>query len=257
MIKAYSPELIVHPYLFESATVIDDNDRASTSGRRELADRAVDRVSEWLPKLSCLVVGPGLGRDPLVLLQAELVMAKALEMRVPLVVDADGLWIWSNSDTFDAEPFKPKSQAVVLTPNAVELRRLERRYGENLSASLGREVVVVEKGAMDRVCAGDGPPVVVSEGGSPRRCGGQGDVLAGCIGTFLSWAAAGASGSSGEGEDSEAAEISRDAKVASAFAGSLLTREASRAAFEERGRSMVCGDVVEEVGPAFSRLFEA
>ena len=61
----------------------------------------------------------------------------------------------------------------------------------------------------------------------------------------------------GEGEDSEAAEISRDAKVASAFAGSLLTREASRAAFEERGRSMVCGDVVEEVGPAFSRLFEA
>ena len=78
MIKAYSPELIVHPYLFESATVIDDNDRASTSGRRELADRAVDRVSEWLPKLSCLVVGPGLGRDPLVLLQAELVMAAGL-----------------------------------------------------------------------------------------------------------------------------------------------------------------------------------
>ena len=126
-----------------------------------------------------------------------------------------------------------------------------------LPFSAGGEVVVVEKGAMDRVCAGDGPPVVVSEGGSPRRCGGQGDVLAGCIGTFLSWAAAGAAGSSGEGEDSEAAEISRDAKVASAFAGSLLTREASRAAFEERGRSMVCGDVVEEVGPAFSRLFEA
>ncbi|EDM08824.1 similar to RIKEN cDNA 0710008K08 (predicted), isoform CRA_b [Rattus norvegicus] len=47
VIKSYSPELIVHP-------VLDSSD-------------AVEEVEKWLPRLHALVVGPGLGRDDLLL----------------------------------------------------------------------------------------------------------------------------------------------------------------------------------------------
>lgn len=47
MIKSYSPELIVHP-------VLDSPD-------------AVREVEKWLPRLHALVVGPGLGRDDVLL----------------------------------------------------------------------------------------------------------------------------------------------------------------------------------------------
>lgn len=47
-------------------------------------------------------------------------------------------------------------------------------------------VCIIQKGAIDQ-CS-DGEQVIGNdEFGSPRRCGGQGDVLAGCIGTFASW----------------------------------------------------------------------
>ncbi|XP_073877520.1 ATP-dependent (S)-NAD(P)H-hydrate dehydratase isoform X16 [Macaca fascicularis] len=47
VIKAYSPELIVHPVLDSPS--------------------AVDEVEKWLPRLHALVVGPGLGRDDVLL----------------------------------------------------------------------------------------------------------------------------------------------------------------------------------------------
>lgn len=68
-------------------------------------------------------------------------------------------------------------------------------------------VTIVQKGQTDKISDGNtgkgwlhsgwlfsllmhSVPVVVecTEEGSPRRCGGQGDITSGSIGTFLSWA---------------------------------------------------------------------
>ena len=251
VIKTFSPELIVHPYLREQSE--DDSGDPSAN-----ASTAVQRVEEWLPRLSCLIVGPGLGRDPLVMRVAERIMHKACELNIPMVVDADGLWIW-NQDSFDPAPFRATDRTVVLTPNAIEARRLEARYGSsgagNLSESLGGSIVVVRKGPTDEIL--EGPSVLPNDSeGCLRRCGGQGDILAGCIATFLSWGATSTPG--GEEEEDARSPSAIEAahwKSLAAYAGSRVTREAARRAFCAHGRAMVSTDLVEEIGPAFSAIF--
>ena len=74
------------------------------------------------------------------------------------------------------------------------MRRRSRFYGVvgltllcGSKCSLGR-VTVVKKGTEDVISDGTDSPVArCSEAACMRRCGGQGDVLAGCIATYLSW----------------------------------------------------------------------
>ena len=49
--------------------------------------RAVNNVSVWLPKLTALVVGPGMGRDPLMLECASMIITEAKKLEIPLVLD--------------------------------------------------------------------------------------------------------------------------------------------------------------------------
>jgi ATP-dependent NAD(P)H-hydrate dehydratase len=58
VIKGYSPELIVHPYLPAAGDAPVD---------AELRQRAVAAIESWLDRFDAVVVGPGLGRDPLTL----------------------------------------------------------------------------------------------------------------------------------------------------------------------------------------------
>ncbi len=60
VIKSYSPELIVHPYLPEGEAQRAEHE----SGGVRVAAEAIRR---WLPRFDAVVVGPGLGRDPAVL----------------------------------------------------------------------------------------------------------------------------------------------------------------------------------------------
>lgn len=117
----------------------------------------------------------------------------------------------------------------VLTPNADEWERLEK-------LDLGAGLCVLKKGEADRVVftgTGGVPAAEVTGGGSPRRCGGTGDVLAGAVGTFLAWAAAG--GHLGAERDPAGA------LVAAACGGALLVRSAARAARAQRCRDRVRG----------------
>lgn len=60
-IKSYSPELIVHPLL-----------AGAKSG--EPKDEIIRGVGEWIPRIDGLLVGPGLGRDPMIVeVAAELI----------------------------------------------------------------------------------------------------------------------------------------------------------------------------------------
>lgn len=127
---------------------------------------------------------------------------------------------------------------------------------------------------------------------SRRRCGGQGDVLAGAVATFLAWgsssgevmaavladvaaeeAAAGrrtggaeeagvthaaAAVAAAEGGSSLAALSSRDTACvtsAAALGGCAVTRLAAARAFAKHKRSMVTTDIIPELGPVMEELF--
>lgn len=263
----------MHPYLYEEGDV-----DVETDNRADLKKLAISKTSKWLEKLSCVVVGPGLGRDPLVLETATELMRLASHSGVPVVVDADGLWIWQQ-EVFD-KSWLCYLYPVVLTPNAVEMQRLLKRYGitnlgdrPHLAQGLLNEflgdVTIVEKGRQDlihgyshtkvnhvaRVSESRMCSISASNESGLKRCGGQGDILSGCIATFFSWGnAVHPLGNSLLWLDETTEEALSWSSIA-CHAACYLTREASRRAFGKHGRSMVCTDIIGEIGPAFSDVF--
>ena len=289
VIKAYSPELIVHPYLVEST---DLDDRGSDAHARA-ARSSFERVRAWLSRVDAIVVGPGLGRDDVILETARMIIEEARALGKPIVVDADGMYLVTRAP----DAVRGYSRAT-LTPNANELARLaagvveernaeernaeernaeernaeernaeERNAASGGNASLGVLVserlggaTVVCKGAADEACVANGGRATVRTvdvRGSNRRCGGQGDVLAGTVAVFQAWRAAAdaeAAKVERDGEDDENdAEAEAEAAAEAAAAACSVVRLAAREAFAKRGRSMVTGDLIEELGGVMER----
>ncbi|CDY59025.1 BnaCnng34130D [Brassica napus] len=112
-------------------------------------------------------------------------MLLAKKFNVPFVVDGDGLFLVTNSiDLVKSYPL------AVLTPNVNEYKRLVQKVlncevdeekAEDQLRSLAKQiggVTILRKGKTDLISNGE---IVksVSIYGSPRRCGGQGDILSG------------------------------------------------------------------------------
>ena len=60
---------------------------------------------------------------------------------------------------------------------------------ESLASKIAHElgdIVILQKGAKDIISNGIRTEIVDTEGGL-KRCGGQGDILSGNLGTFLAW----------------------------------------------------------------------
>eukprot|EP00933_Yihiella_yeosuensis_P050462 TRINITY_DN48248_c0_g1_i1.p1 TRINITY_DN48248_c0_g1~~TRINITY_DN48248_c0_g1_i1.p1 ORF type:complete len:379 (+),score=49.50 TRINITY_DN48248_c0_g1_i1:43-1137(+) len=238
-IKTYSPELMVTP--------VYSNVHFNA-----------DRILENLPRLHAVVIGCGLGRQPAVFEGLGTIIAKARELGVPLVFDADGLQLIAQTPSLITG-----YDRVLLTPNIMEFKRLLAAVGTEFSDDLTREEQLLSlyqkldgptlllKGREDLIVGatsgtGDARFQILSceEKGTPRRSGGLGDVLAGILGTLLGWLRPG-DGGIGQGGWTIA-----DA----AMAGSLLTRRSSHAAFQHHGRAMTAPDVLREVGPVFEEL---
>ncbi|XP_046520408.1 ATP-dependent (S)-NAD(P)H-hydrate dehydratase isoform X2 [Equus quagga] len=155
---------------------------------------AVQDVEKWLPRLHALVVGPGLGRDDGLLRNVKGILEASKARDVPVVIDADGLWLIAEQPALIQG-----YQKAVLTPNHAEFRRLSEAVLRDpmdssdphgavlrLSQALGN-VTVVRKGERDVIS--DGRQVLeCSQEGSSRRCGGQGDLLSGSLGVLVHWA---------------------------------------------------------------------
>lgn len=184
-------------------------------------------IDEMLPRLHVLVVGPGLGRDPLMQAVVARVVRAAREKGIPLVIDADGLQI-VQQDPKIVEGYKE----AVLTPNVVEFGRLCKALeispdsGESETArveALARAfkgVTIIEKGGKDFISNGDVTLADDLEGGK-KRSGGQGDTLTGTVATFLAWRKAYLDGLWETGQDKLSAE---ELMGLAAFGGSAITR---------------------------------
>jgi len=160
----------------------------------ELASRLSEEIISLLDRLHVVVLGPGLGRDSMMQDTAAKIIAEVRKRQMPLVVDADGLWLVQN---------RPEVVygyvSAVLTPNVMEFKRLCDKMGvdpdkveggrDQVCAELARRlggVTVVQKGRQDVISNGKETMICAIEGGL-KRCGGQGDVLTGCLGTLLAW----------------------------------------------------------------------
>lgn len=71
------------------------------------------------------------------------------------------------------------------TPQNLDPSLPDTELASALSRALGGPTIV-QKGRDDRITNGH-ETLVSSVTGSSRRCGGQGDVLSGAVGTFLAW----------------------------------------------------------------------
>ncbi|KAJ5542289.1 hypothetical protein N7535_004709 [Penicillium sp. DV-2018c] len=282
VIKAYSPNLMVHPILPSTDSVKDPNsiDAPSLAGP----------IKDMISRVHVLVIGPGLGRDAVTLKVVTEVIKEARAKSVPFILDADGLLIV----TEDPSLVKGYKECI-LTPNVVEFGRLAKALGvkvanqaeiaeaeggdstskesqacEELSQALGG-VTILQKGAHDVISNGVTSIIADTQGGF-KRSGGQGDTLTGSLGTLLAWRAAYHDKLWDSGEKDNAKEAqSRDEVQAelesesqrmspvttlllAAWAGSSITRECSRRAFTAKGRSMQASDLTEEVHEAFLKL---
>lgn len=233
VIKSYSPELIVHPLL--------DN------------ENCVAQTEAWLPRFHTVVIGPGLGRDPKIMKTVSELIKVCRKLTKPLIIDADGLYlITQNPNIIKDYPL------AILTPNAMEFSQLfatEIQPTLNISETIvklshfGSNVIIVRKGQIDSIF--DCNYVVsCSTVGSARRCGGQGDLLSGALGTFLGWALQDTVQINGKSVDNNF-----KAMVA-AYAACRLTRECNIRAFQKYRRSMTVSNMIEEIHNVFRELFE-
>ncbi|CAK7210504.1 hypothetical protein SBRCBS47491_000806 [Sporothrix bragantina] len=262
VIKTYSPNLMVHPLMREGKP--DAGDDAKSISKR---------VIDMLPRLHVLVIGPGLGRDPLMQQTVGDIVEAARKSNIPVVLDADALLIIQ-----DRPELVKGYPLAVLTPNVVEFGRLAKALlGDDkekdgngdekavqLSKALGG-VTIVEKGNVDLIAAYVDPnnkdghkqygPYKSDLAGGRKRSGGQGDTLTGSIATFLGWRKAYHDKLWDTVKSSSKQLDERESVLLAAFAGSAITRECSRLAFAKRGRSMQASDLTEEVHSAFISLF--
>jgi len=169
--------------------------RQSTSPNKTSDDTAssiAQAVIQMLSRIHVLVIGPGLGRDKLMLDTCALVIQAARKQDTPFVLDADGLYLVQTRPEL-IQDYKE----CILTPNIVEFGRLCKSKGiEAAGLEEGQAVVklceafggvtIIQKGAKDYISNGARTFVCDLEGGL-KRSGGQGDTLTGSLGTFLAW----------------------------------------------------------------------
>ncbi|KAF2069924.1 hypothetical protein CYY_008753 [Polysphondylium violaceum] len=234
-LKTLSPELIVHP--------IEKSDPSD--------------IIPWLLSLHVLIVGPGLGRSSSAWGCASEVIKAARNINLPMVLDGDALrLVCDNLDIIKGY------DKVILTPNFGEYKSLsdsvKKMIGDESNSLLKPEQIALELGNITIVQKGkediitDGQQVLsVDEEGMPRRCGGQGDILAGAIGTMYAWSNLYYKYNFSE----DAKECQYPIAMLSSYAACALVRRSSYLAYQKTKRSTITHDVINHLSQSFEQLF--
>ncbi|MCK4410452.1 MAG: NAD(P)H-hydrate dehydratase, partial [Candidatus Eisenbacteria sp.] len=203
---------------------------------RSLSPESLSDIRELLENAEALALGPGISRDRET---QSLVRSIVAEVRVPCVIDADGL----NALTPESIGQRMGDAPVVLTPHPGEMARLAgRTVGDVLADREGvtRDVAVtaratvVLKGAASVVAAPSGELYMNPTGNSGLASGGTGDVLTGVIAAF-------------QGQGVEATKAAALGVYVHGLAGDLAAE-----ALGEAG--MIAGDVLDHVPYALMEI---
>ena len=244
VIKSYSPELMVLPYL-------DCED-------------AIELISPWLSRLHGILIGPGLGRNEntFTVISNLIAVLKSnpgdRDSFRPIVLDADGMFFLSKNPCI----LKDYPGDIYLTPNAVEFKNLLKSillvdtsenkpgevYIEELCKAIGVNVTIVLKGKED-IIGNTSTILQCKSEGSFRRCGGQGDMLSGVLSTFVSWVAV-----RRLNNISHIMEKYTD-NILAGYSACIITRACNNAAFQLKARSMLTTDMISEFSRVYLQLF--
>jgi ADP-dependent NAD(P)H-hydrate dehydratase / NAD(P)H-hydrate epimerase len=164
-----------HPELMREPLPETDAGTISTVGQ--------DRIEELAKGKTVLAIGPGISRDPQT---AELVRSLVTRVRLPLVLDADGL----NAFEGRAGELKGAGRTLLITPHPGEMARLagcsiadvqKDRLGTARKFAREHGVIVVLKGHRTLVVQPDGDAWVNTTGNPGMATGGTGDILTGMV----------------------------------------------------------------------------
>jgi hydroxyethylthiazole kinase-like uncharacterized protein yjeF len=154
----------------------------------ELMLRGVEEVLA-MDGLSCLVLGPGLSQAA----AAERCTARALELPLPLIIDADAL------NLIGAHPHlqqacRSRTAPTVMTPHPAEAARLmalssreiqHDRIASALALAQRYRAITVLKGVGSVIATSDGNFDINTSGNPGLASAGMGDVLSGMLGALV------------------------------------------------------------------------
>ncbi|RLV96494.1 hypothetical protein JA1_000116 [Spathaspora sp. JA1] len=278
VIKSYSPDLMIHPYLYDLDNpaiklpqseidqlrktplkeVISDGNKLNSL----IDDLVMPKVKGLLSRTDIVVVGPGFGRDPLMLKSLVRIIDEIKQLDLPVILDADSLFLIS----IDPAIISGYKKAII-TPNVVEFDRISKALGfestiaeqdinviiqqtQSISKKLG--VTVIRKGREEVIAFSDNY-VVNDFSGSNKRVGGQGDTLTGTLATFVNWSY----NYLDKVWETEGDIVDGDAQVLACYAACSVVRCAASKAFVKYGRAMQTSNVHEFLPEAFTELFES
>ena len=142
-------------------------------------------VPEGLLRFDAIATGPGLGVAPQTVGALTLLLSRALEAAIPMVLDADAL----NIIAVNPKLRKLIPPGSVMTPHDAELRRLLDGDEQNEEAvfALCRDTgcVLLSKGFHSCIYTPEGEKYVNTTGNPGMAKGGSGDVLTGLVGGLL------------------------------------------------------------------------
>jgi len=252
-----------------------------------LVDKMVNEVTSTMNRLHVLIIGPGLGRCPLVFKGVAKIIQAAQSQNIPLVLDADALFMLTQEPYVRTLLCNDAERSVrdgsisgssststllppcVLTPNVVEYKRLMQCTP--LGEERWKDMIICKKGATDTIVhKAKGIEYHCEEQGGWKRSGGIGDVLAGTLGTLVAWnriltQRAARQGHNGVDDASptsapQASSTSTLQMAAAGFATAddlplacwtacCFAKMATKRAYDEHGRAMTAPDVLAELGP--------
>ena len=249
-LKSYSPELMVAPVYkaseFEEALCHKHSDGNDDTGAyddktNELVERMVEEVCSMMDKMHVLILGPGLGRSPLVFeATARIIHRAQSQYHLPVVIDADALFLLTLPKY---KTLLSDESSVVLTPNAMEIKRLR-----DSSPRLPDRCIIIEKGAIDSIqlasISSQSPSLVCGEAGGLKRSGGIGDVLAGTCGALVAW----------NNILTNRGQASFDDLPLACWTACCFVKRSTKKAFDIHRRSMTAPDILQELGPTIDEM---
>jgi NAD(P)H-hydrate epimerase len=152
-----------------------------------ISSSAQDRIIELAEGKSVVAIGPGISRNSQT---SELVRNLIANLRMPIVLDADGL----NAFEGRAGELQGNGRTLVITPHPGEMARLadcsipdvqKDRLGVARKFAREHEVIVVLKGHRTLVVQPDGEAWVNTTGNPGMATGGTGDILTGMVAGML------------------------------------------------------------------------
>lgn len=218
------------------------------TGAGTLGRAAMEQIEEYLPRATVVALGPGLSTHPET---AETVRGMVRRLRLPCVLDADGLNAFAPLEAEGGNHTSPEGPfgrgldggPLVVTPHPGEMARLlgggtaevrADRLGVAERAAAAWRCTVVLKGARTVVAEPGGPTYINPTGNPGMAAGGTGDVLTGMIAGLLAQGLA---------------------PGTAAAAGVFLHGRAGDLAAAEKGQvSLMAGDLLELVPAAFREL---